>query len=40
MLHDDETTVLLPPRPFYLLDAQWFGRSLYLLAVPAGGTSA
>jgi hypothetical protein len=34
MLHDDETKVEAPPRPYYLLDAQWFGRGLYLLAVP------
>jgi hypothetical protein len=35
MLHDNETMVELPPGPFYALDAQWFGRGLYLLAVPA-----
>jgi hypothetical protein len=33
MLHDDETMLEVPPQPYYLLDAQWFGRGLYLLAV-------
>jgi hypothetical protein len=35
MLHDDETEVRFPARPFYPLDSQWFGGHLYLLAVPA-----
>ena len=35
LLHDDETNLAFPPGPFYPLDAQWFGRSLYLLTVPA-----
>jgi hypothetical protein len=35
MLHDDETYLQFPAEPFFPLDAQWFGRGLYLLAVPA-----
>ncbi len=35
MLHDDETHLNFPAGPFYPLDAQWFGRGLYLLTVPA-----
>lgn len=35
MMHDNETYLLLPAEPFFPLDAQWFGRDLYLLTVPA-----
>jgi hypothetical protein len=35
MLHDDETYLEFPAEPFFPLDAQWFGRGLFLLAVPA-----
>jgi hypothetical protein len=35
MLHDDETLVLFPRGPVFLLDAQLVGGGLYLLAVPA-----
>jgi hypothetical protein len=35
MLHDDETYLLFPAKPFFPLDAQWFGHDLYLLTVPA-----
>jgi hypothetical protein len=34
MLHDDETELMLPPQPTFTLEAQYFGRGLYLLAVP------
>jgi hypothetical protein len=35
MLHDDETYLQFPAKPFFPLDAQWFGHDLYLLTVPA-----
>jgi hypothetical protein len=35
MLNDDETLVQFPRGPLFLLDAQWVGSGLYLLAVPA-----
>lgn len=35
MLHDYETYLEFPAGPFFPLDAQWFGRGLFLLAVPA-----
>jgi hypothetical protein len=35
MLHDDETLVQFPHGPVFLLEAQWVGSGLYLLAVPA-----
>jgi hypothetical protein len=34
MLHDDETYLQFPAKPFLPLDAQWFGHDLYLLTVP------
>ena len=35
MLHDNETYLQFPAEPFFPLDAQWFRRDLYLLAVPS-----
>jgi hypothetical protein len=39
MLRDDETEVQLPPQPLYRLEAQYFGRAVYLLAVPSADRS-
>jgi hypothetical protein len=39
MLRDDETELRLPQQPVYALDAQYFGRAVYLLAVPSADRS-
>ena len=39
MLHDNETYLQFPAEPFLPLDAQWFGRDLYLLTVPTADRS-
>ncbi len=40
MLHDDETSLVLPPAAIYPVNLQWIGGGLYLIAVPAAERAA